>query len=160
MKLNYISTLALNNSLRSGTLEKQVALNKAQQELTTGKHADIGLELGGFTSTTISLEKQVLLIDQITITNSVVGNGMTAMQQAIGSTIEQANSFLGQLTVELSDSLDPDLLDTIGNSMLGVVHSSLNVTFKGDFLFSGLNTDTKALVDYEGTDGLPAKTAV
>lgn len=160
LKLNFISTYALNNSLRASTLEKQAALNKAQVEVTTGKYADIGLELGGFSSTTISLEKQILLIDQITVTNAVVGNGMSTMQQAISNTIDQANDFIGQVTTELSGKLDPDLLSILGNTMLDVAESSFNASFKGEFLFSGLNTDSKALVDYDGADGAAAKAAV
>ena len=65
MKLGYISTLALNNSLRSSTLSKQTALNAAQIEVSTGKHFDIGRELGAFSSTVISLDTQIELIDQV-----------------------------------------------------------------------------------------------
>ena len=160
MKLNFVSTLSLNNSLRASTLNKQVALNEAQMEVTTGKHADIGRELGAFTSSSISLEKQVLLIDQITITNSVMRNGMSTMQQAMTSTIDQANDFIGQLATELSDDLDPGFLSSLGNTMLEGMTSRVNVTFKGEYLFSGLNTDSKALVTYGEGDGVAAQTAV
>ncbi len=160
MKLNSISTLALNTTLRNITIEKQNALNDAQVELSTGRHADMGRELGAFSSSVVSLETQLGFIDQLQVTNAFAANRLSTMQISINSMVETSNDFIGQLTAELSGALDPQLLETIGNSTLANVHSTLNVTFKGEFVFSGVNTDSKALVDYQGSDGTAAKAAV
>ncbi|MEM7069745.1 MAG: flagellar hook-associated family protein [Pseudomonadota bacterium] len=160
MKLGFISTLALNNSLRASTLNKQTALNSAQIEVSTGKHADMGRELGAFTSAAISLDTQLSLIDQTKVTNGLTANRISTMQLGLQTTVEAANDFIGQISAEISNNLDGDLIKTIGSSALDQIHSNFNVTFRGEYLFSGLNSDAKALVDYEGADGVPAKTAV
>ncbi|MEM7288883.1 MAG: flagellar hook-associated family protein [Pseudomonadota bacterium] len=160
MTINSISTLALNSALRTSTLEKQTALRDAQLEVATGKYADVGYQLGAFTSTTISLDKQMLLIEQTQVTNSIAANGMTVMQNAMLASVEQANSFIGNMTAELSGTLEPDLMRSLADSTLGTFHTTLNTTFKGEHLFSGLNTDSTALVDYNGADGTAAKAAV
>lgn len=160
MRLNQISTLALNDALRSHTLEKQVALRTAQVEVATGRKEDIGLSLGVFSSSVVSINSQIKMIDQMKVTNSLLGNRLSAMQTSMSSIIDSANGFVGQLTAELEADVNPALLKTIGNGALGHITSSMNVTFKGEFIFSGVNTDAAALVDYNGADGAAAKTAV
>lgn len=160
MKLNYISTYSLNSGLRTMTLQKQVDLNNAQIELTTGFHADIGKELGAFTSAAISLESHVLLIDQTKVTNSLNANRISTMQAGINNVIESGNDFVGLLAAEMGASLDPDVLVALGETAMETVHATLNTTFRGEYVYSGLNSDSKALYDYNGTDGAAAKAAV
>jgi len=160
MSTGYISTLALNSSLRASTLQKQTALNNAQLEVSTGKHADMGRELGAFSSTVISLDKQIALIDQTKVTNGLTANRLSTMQLSVSSSVDAANQFVGQISAELTTNMDGDLLYSLGSSTLATFHSNMNVTFKGEYVFSGLNSDAKSLVDYEGADGAAAKTAV
>lgn len=160
MKLNHISTLALNTGLRHSTVQKQIELNIAQYEVSSGKRADLGRQLGAFSSSITSFETQIKFIEQVKITNSFVENRLQTMQIGIGSIIENSNNFVGQLTTELSGSLDKSLLKTLGDSALSSIASAVNVSFKGEFVFSGVNTDSKAIVDYNAADGASAKTAV
>ena len=160
MKLNNISTFGLNSNLRSITMAKQLELATAQFEVASGKKADLGLSLGAFSSSVVSIENQIKFMDQIKVTNSFVENRMSTMQSSIASMVESANDLMGQITTELGDSIDGALLKTIGSSTLGNITSSINVTFKGEHVFSGVNTDSPSLVDYEGASGAAAKTAV
>ena len=160
MKIGHISTLALNNSLRIGTLQKQAELNVAQLELSSGKYADIGRELGAYTSQTISLEHQLRIIEQTEITNSLASNRISTMQASVSSMIDVANDFIGQLTSEVTGNVNKEILSAISSSTLSSITSSMNVTYKGEYVFSGLNTDTKALFDYQASDGAAAKAAV
>ncbi len=160
MKLNNISTYALNSSLRNITLAKQHDLAEAQTEVATGKKADLGLSLGAFSSSVVSIENQIKFINQITVTNSFAENRMSAMQSSITSMVQSANNLMGQVTAELQGSLNPELLETIGKSTLGDLTAAINTTFRGEHIFSGVNTDSSALVDYEGASGTAAKAAV
>jgi flagellar hook-associated protein 3 FlgL len=160
MKLNQISTLALNNGLRNLTVQKQVELNTAQYEVSSGKRADLGRQLGAFSSSITSFETQIKFIEQTKVTNSFVENRLETMQLSINSIVEISNNFVNQLTAELSGTIDKNLLKSLGDSSLSGINSALNVSFKGEFVFSGINTDSKSIVDYNGVDGAPAKTAV
>ena len=50
-----VSTLAILNAPRQSIYESQRRLLDAQTELSTGRHADVGLHLGGRTSEVIGL---------------------------------------------------------------------------------------------------------
>jgi len=160
MKINYVSTLALNNSLRASTLQKQSDLVDLQKEISTGKKADIGRDLGSFTSSAVSLDTEIASIDQLKVTNSFIENKLKTMQHGINTLVDNGDSFITQMTAELSATVDRDILQTLGDTTYGTLQSTLNTTLKGEFVFSGVNTDSKALVDYNGADGAPAKAAV
>ena len=160
MKINSIATYALNNSQRLNNANLQRALNNAQKEVVTGRHADIGKTYGFFTSSVVTTENQIKHINQIEITNSFTENRLSTMQLAMTSMVESSNNFIGQLTAGLGGSLDKSLLQTMGQSALEELTSSANVTINGEFVFSGVNSDKSALVDYRSASGAPAITAV
>lgn len=160
MKLSSISTYALNSSLRNITMGKQISLNTAQKEVATGKVADIGYSLGGKTHFAVSIENEMSMIGQMRVTNSFVTNRMETMQLSIGGMVETANDFLADMSTEITTSLDRTFLKNLSMSALDNTTASLNVAFKGEYLFSGVNSDSPAIVDYNSADGAPAKQAV
>ena len=160
MNINSISTLSFNSRLRESTLQKQVELNNAQYEVASGKKYDLGRQLGTFTSSVVSLQSKISLIDQTKVTNSFAENRLQTMQISIGSIVESSNNFVGQITTELTSDLDQSVLKSIGEATLSSLGSALNVSIKGERVFSGVNTDAVALVDYNGPDGASAKAAV
>ena len=160
MKVDYISTYALNSSLRNITLGHQSDLATIQKEVASGKKYDIGNQLGAFSSSVVNFNAQIEFIGQLEVTNSFVENRFSVMQSSMSSVIESATDFLGQITSELNSDLDSGVLSAIGDATLGNLHSSLNVTVKGEYVFSGINTDATALNDYNDTSGAAAKTAV
>ena len=147
-------------SSAANTLNKQYEINNVQTELTTGKHADLGRELGIFSSSVISLEKQIGFIDQTTDTNALASNRLSVMQSSMSSMVEAAQDFITQATTELTSSVDSELLKNMAETSLDSLNTLMNVTFKGDYIFSGINTDAKSIVDYTGDDGAAAKSAV
>ncbi|MBO6814766.1 MAG: flagellar hook-associated family protein [Rhizobiaceae bacterium] len=160
MKINYVSTLSLNSSLRASTLNKQSELADVQKEVATGRKADIGRDLGAFTSSAVSVESEIELIKQIKVTNSFVENRLQTMQSGIDQLVANGNDFMGQLTAEINSALDRSLLETLGNTAFGSLQATVNVSIKGEYVFSGVNTDSRAMVDYQAADGAPAKAAV
>ena len=160
MKINYVSTLALNSSLRAGTLEKQAKLAVLQTEISTGKKADLGRDLGAFSSRAVSLDAQIAELEQIEVTNSFAKGRFSTQQNGIAAIVDSSDQFIGQITTELTGSLNRNLLTSLGNSAIGTLQSTLNTTLNGEYVFSGINTVSTALVDYNGPDGAAAKAAV
>ena len=160
MKINYVSTLALNSSLRAGTLQKQNDLAILQTEISSGKKADLGRELGAFSSRAVSLDAQIAELEQIEVTNSFAKGRFSTLQNGIAAIVDSSDNFIGQITTELTASLNRELLTTVANSAIGTLQSTLNATLNGEYVFSGINTASSALVDYNGPDGAAAKAAV
>lgn len=160
MKMNQVSTHSLNNSLRNITLDIQQKLATAQKELTTGKVEDFGLSLGGRTGSVALLQNQISQIDQLGKTNAIAAGRMETMQHSLNAMIDSGNSLNSTLAGQIGGSLDRGLIEDIASSTLSAVSSAVNVAIRGEFVFSGINSDAPALVDYEGTSGAAAKTAV
>lgn len=160
MVVSNISTNALNTSLRFYTLKKQNELAAVQKEVATGQKFDLGNSLGSFSSSVVSSKHQINQIDQLKITNSLAANRFSTMQIGMNSMIDSANKFISQMTVELNGSLDKQLLQSVGENALEEFTSSINVSIKGEFVFSGINTKSNAVVDYQNSSGAAAKSAV
>ena len=160
MKIDNISTYALNTSLRLQTSRMQQQLVDAQKEVVSGKKADMGYSLGAFSSSLVTVETQINFIEQTRVTNSFVDNRLSTMQLSMSSMVDSANEFISVAATELSGNLGGELLQSSGRSTLGKITSSLNVSLGGEFLFSGINSDSQALFDYDDTSGASAKAAV
>ncbi len=160
MNLNSISTYTLNSSLRYPTTKIRNALDIVQKELVTGKKNDLGNSLGSFSSSVVLVKKQIDSISQIKLTNGAFENRLSSMQNSMTSMVDSANAFIGQLTAELNGTLDKQLLQTIGQTAVGGFTSAANVSLNGEYLFSGINSESPAMVDYQSPSGSAAKIAV
>ncbi|MFK5979815.1 MAG: flagellar hook-associated family protein [Rhizobiaceae bacterium] len=158
MKVGFVSTYAMNSTIRTQTMRTQSDLATAQIELATEKRANIGRHLGPMTSQLVSVENQIELIDRIQVTTSFVVNRMSMMQTSMTSMVNSGQKFVGQLTTEINGSMDSDLLARIADNALEQFTSVMNSSFKGEYIFSGINTDVPSLNEY--TTGSPAQTAV
>jgi len=160
MKLGNISTFALNNNLRLQFARMHNDLADAQKEVSTGKKADIGYSLGAFSSSSVTVGNQISSIEQTKVTNSFVENRLSTMQLSMNAMVEDATEFIGVVTAELTGSLDPGVLNSAAKSALGKLSNTMNVSLGGEYLFSGINSDSEAIYDYNGTTGAAAKAAV
>ena len=160
MRTGGISTYALQNAARIHTNNLQEQLAEAQKEVATGRKADLGYSLGSRSSTVVSVEYLISSIEQTKITNSFVENRMSTMQLSMQSIVDQANDFISIASVELNSNLEKGLLASAGASALGAMTSSLNITLGGEYLFSGVNSDSPAIRDYQNSNGSTAKSAV
>lgn len=141
-------------------MAKQIDLNIAQKEIVTGRLADIGYSLGGKTHFAVSIENEMDMIRQMKVTNSFVTRRMETMQLSIGSMVDAANDFLADMSTEITTSLDRSFLKSLSLSALENTTASLNVAYKGEYIFSGVNSDSPSIVEYEGASGAAAKQAV
>lgn len=160
MKIGHISTYAFNANLRAVTMKSQQAVAQAQKEVVTGRVADLGLHLGSRTSMAINVDSQIGRLDQLSATNGLLENRMAAMQSAMTAIIDSGNDLMGQLSAGLGGTLDGDLLAGVGQSLFGTASGSLNLSFGGEYVFSGVNTDMKAIVEAGTTEGDAALQAV
>lgn len=160
MKLGQISTYALHHSLQSRTQSVQQQLNVANQEMLSGRVSDIGKSLGGQTSQYVDMESQIGFLDQIGTLNGLLGNRLTGMQTAMGSMVDATNGFMENVSAALGGNIERATLKAIGEQLTGSMVQAMNTSFNGEFVFSGINTDQKALIDFAGTEGAAARSMV
>ncbi len=147
----YTSTKALNDGPRLSILKLQNQLTEAQQELSSGRLADVGLTLGGRTNETVSLRAQLAHYNTITDTNSVVTTRIDTSQTVIASLIDNAQKFVNSLIASRNADTGPSVAQGEAKADLTALVAGLNTAVGGEYIFAGINTSVKPVADYYGT---------
>ncbi|RVJ75377.1 flagellar hook-associated family protein [Sinorhizobium meliloti] len=150
MKTSFVSNLAVQNAMRLTIQQGQAELLKLQTEVTTGRHADVGLALGSSAARSVSLQRELARLGTLVDTNSVVTQRLAASQSALSAMAEAAQQVRNTLvTFKGNDAADqlaiqkPEI-----QSAMSAFSSAANLSFNGEFLFAGINTDVRPLEDY------------
>lgn len=149
MKTSFISSLAMQNSMRTMILKAQTELVNLNTELTTGTHADLGVALAANTARSLDLHRDTNRITSILALNAIATQRLESSQAALDS-MAQAAQEIQQVLVSNSSSSEPTLTTvrtTISNALNNFT-SFANTSVNGEFLFSGINTDVKPLDDF------------
>ncbi|WP_262299141.1 flagellar hook-associated family protein [Microvirga sesbaniae] len=149
MKTTFISTVTLWNSPRSSLDRLQESLTKANTELTTGRHADVGLALGYKVGETLSLRQQRAEIDTLTDSNSVALQRIKTTDDALNSIRDDATKFRDAL-VGLPLNPPVEIIKNQAEAYLSSLISNLNTSVGGQFVFGGINTKADPANDYAG----------
>ncbi|WBL77198.1 flagellar hook-associated family protein [Bradyrhizobium xenonodulans] len=148
MSANYISTLMLSSSLRSSITSNQAALTKASKEATTGRFADVGLQLGATTGNDVGLRADLSFADQLVDTNALVSGRLDTTQNRITQLNTTATSFLKDLIAARSTDGGGRIILPPASSNLQDLIGALNVSYNGSYLFSGINTQNAPITAY------------
>lgn len=160
MKTSNVSNLAIQNAMRLTIQQSQNQLVEAQTEVTTGKYADVGAELGADTAVALDLNRDVLRLQSLIDTNSIAEQRLEASEEAMNQMAASGQNMMDAL-VALSGSQDSTSLAVATRSIsdaLDSFTSMANTSVNGEYLFSGINTDVQPLDNYLDT-GSPAKAA-
>ncbi|MBZ6079342.1 flagellar hook-associated family protein [Microvirga puerhi] len=158
MKTTFISTMNLWNSPRNALGKMQADLAKANQEIATGRYADVGLELGYHTGQGISLRQERSELDAIIDGNGTVSLRLNVTKTSLDNIRSTAETYLNSML-----SLPPleRGAETVRDSAalnLRALISELNKSSGGQYLFAGTNTKQKPITEY--VSGSPSKIAV
>ncbi|MFK3781758.1 flagellar hook-associated family protein [Agrobacterium sp. NPDC089420] len=159
MKTSSISSLAMQNSMRSTILKAQLETTKLTTELNTGKHADMGLTLGAGTARNLDLNRDVDRLQSNITTNSIATQRLESSQTALNGMAGAAQEILDVLVPNTSS--EPPTLSTVVDTISSAFNnftSFANTSTNGEYLLSGINTDVKPVDDYFA-DGSPLKAA-
>jgi flagellar hook-associated protein 3 FlgL len=159
MKASFISTATLLNSARSTTARTQADLAKANIEVNKGRYADVGLELGYKTATTLDLRQQVDAITEQQKRNDLtkvrLGNSQTALNQIRSD----GEAFLALIAPGKLTDASGGIVAQAAASKLSAFIGQMNSSTAGQFIFSGINSAQRPLADYEASPQSKAKTA-
>ncbi|NTG49652.1 flagellar hook-associated family protein [Agrobacterium rhizogenes] len=149
MKLSFISSTAIQNSMRQTIRQAQNEMTDASTEATTGVYADIGVSLGSGTASSVNLTRDVTRIDSILSSNSVVNQRMTSSQTALSDMSSQAQKFMDQLVALRGNSDDSSIQLTrqTATATMSSFVADANTMVNGEYLFAGTNTDVQPMTD-------------
>ncbi|MDP2121422.1 MAG: flagellar hook-associated family protein [Hoeflea sp.] len=150
MKVSFISNLALQNSMRLTISRGQNEVQTLQKEIVTGRFADIGLSLGAKTSNSVSLNQDVSRLKTIQDSNALVTQRLSASQSALNLMADSAQQMLEAfISVNGSDDANNLLIARRDvEASLGSFTVAINTSSNGEYLFSGINSNTKPVEDY------------
>jgi len=160
MKTSYISTLSLTDMPRRSIAELQTQLLKAQKELGTRRHADIGLELGHRSSQTLSFRHDFARLKGNIDANGLVKTRLDMTQNIMSSLRTNGQELLNSLSVAHSGTSDPSIAQGKAEAAMNALISGLNTTVNGEYIFAGINNQVKPVADYYDTPQSVARQAV
>jgi flagellar hook-associated protein 3 FlgL len=158
MSANYISTLMLSSTLRYSITNSESALSKASKEATTGRFADVGLQLGASTGSDVGLRADMSFVDQLVDTNALVSGRLDVTQNRITQLGTSAQDFLKSLIAARDTDNGARIILPSASANLQDIIGALNVSYNGSYLFAGLNTQNAPIVNYAA--GSTSKNAV
>ncbi len=154
MKTTFSSTHSVQTTLLQTMAKAQNDLAKANKEVTTGVHADLGVELGAKTSRSLDLSRDMLRIESQMTTNSIATQRLTSSEEALGQLSKIGQSVMDSLVGLSGSSTTLDVARSTITSALNSFVDVANTSVSGEYLFSGTNSDVRPMLPYEQTAGL------
>lgn len=151
MLASFTSTQYLNETNRTTVLKLQNRLVTAQQELASGRLADVGVTLGGRTGETVSLRQQYARFTTLVETNSTATTRLDVTQATLQSFSDTAQGFISTLLASRDTDSGPSVSQGDAQANLVALMDGLNSTLTGQHLFGGINTNTQPITDYYAT---------
>lgn len=149
MKTTFISSTTLWNSPRS-TLDKlQSEIVKANKEVVTGRHSDVGLALGRTTGKTLSLRQERAALDALTDSNASATLRLKTTSAALDQVRTVTDNFRNSLIGMQVTAQDVPLIKSQAKAGLEKMIASLNEQTGGQYLFGGTNSKVAPLKGYE-----------
>jgi len=160
MKTSFISNYSLSGTLRNAVAKARDSLADATKESSSGRHADIGLTLGGTTGRTIGLRDQYNRLNGIIDTNALVSARLETSQKALDGMRETAEKFLATLISVRDGDKGAEVLKSEAKNNLQAMAASLNASASGQFIFAGTNTQQRPVTDYFASPTSANKAAI
>lgn len=157
MKTSFISNQSLQNVMRLTISRGQSEIQKLQKEAVTGRHADVGIALGAQTSSSVSLNRDVMRFETILDSNTLVTQRLSASQLAMDLMSDSAQQML-EAFIAANGADDADRLAIARRDVeasLDAFTSAANTSSNGEYLFSGINSDVRPLEDYQSAGSAP-----
>lgn len=134
--------------MRTAISSAQIDLTRSQTELASGRHADVGLELGSNTSRDLLWRNHINELELYRGRNTLANVQIDVIQSGLGSMRELANKFLEALTGARNAHQGQEVAKTAAQSALRQLTELLNTSHDGQYLFAGINTAAVPITDY------------
>lgn len=160
MKMDSVSTVTLGQVARTAISEIQSQLKSVQEELTTGKHDDLGLEVGSQSARVTALRREFERLNNISTGNGMANLRLEISQNALGQMSETAQNVRAALVAMDGQASGRTGIVEEARAALASLMEQVNVTANGAYVFAGVNSDAKPLEDYLSNPPSAARLAV
>ncbi len=150
MLLNGVSNLAMLLNTQDSLRQSSQDLQAAQTELSTGRYNDVNLTLGTNVSRNLNWRLALSDTSQFIDSNTQAANKANATQSSLQSIVTSANSFLSTLTGARGAVNGQSLITDASDLQMQTFQQAVNVSYSGQYLMGGQNTDTPPLSTYSG----------
>lgn len=149
MTMNTFGDMARAFALRTQNTQLKLDIQKLNQELSTGKAADLAEHLGGSYSRLTGIERDMRLLDGYRVSISEAEQFTELMQARLGQINEISSEFArGLIAGDASNSAaSANALSEEGRVQFATVVSMLNSEAAGRSLFAGDTTDVTPVID-------------
>jgi flagellar hook-associated protein 3 FlgL len=148
-----ISSLQFSMFNRRNVQSTTLALQRAGQELATGRKADIFADLGSNAVSTIKLRAREADTQTYMQSNNVLGNKLETMLLSVDSARESVQSVLERAITNASQPhIEADALQRDAIAALDSLVAVMNTSYNGDHLFSGVDSANAPLVKWSQTN--------
>ena len=146
-----ISTLASTLVNQDNLQANRLKLEAAQTELSTGRYADVNLQLGANVGRNLDWRLNLSETQGFLDSNALAGSKATATQASLESVKSMGNNFMNMLTGVRSAQNGQTLIKQDAAYAFGSLRDAVNTTYAGQYIMGGLNTANPPLVDYTGS---------
>jgi len=148
MKISFVSTSAISQTLRYQMMRMQADLVERQSEVTSGRLADPGRSLGAKAGFSFSMSREIERLEGLVDANGLASGRLSATQSGLTELSNISQEMLSTLTAAISGVDDTAVVRTSARRALETLTSVLNSNLNGEYLFAGINTDVKPLNDF------------
>lgn len=152
-----ITQLSISGQLSLAMAQAQRQLAQAQIEVSTGRHADMGLSLGGLISGDLQWRTELSGLQQISDGDKLAATRATLTQDSLGTLSDAAAKFISTLTGARGADNGQALARQAAATAYDQLVSILNTTDNGAYIFGGINSGQTPMATYAGS---PAEAAV
>lgn len=160
MDTAFTSTKSFVEGSRLTILKLQTRLTIAQKEMSSGRHADMGVTLGSRLGRTLSLRQQLAQLGSITDTNSTATTRLDSTLSTLKSMTTTAQKFISSLITARDTANGPAIATAEAKANLIQLIDNLNSSIGGEYLFSGINSGEKPVKNYYSTPTSDGQQAV
>lgn len=148
MIIEQISTLASRESLRTSTARLQSRLDQTAAEVSSGRHGDIGLALGGQSAKILDLRGLSGDIEALVQSNGLLASRLSQTQSTLAAMAELANGFFETLVASRHSGSDRGAVVADARARLDALTDLLSITSNGAYIFSGRNNQARPIATY------------
>ena len=140
MSINTISSQSLYNAGFSSVQLGQRRLVDIQNEVSTGRLANVGEALGANVDQALNARSQLIELNGFQQSTSLVSGRLQAAQTVLGSMATDANTMISNLQTASNNSSAQATAVEVGTGFLSSFQDYLNTSYNGVYIFGGINS--------------------
>lgn len=152
--LSTLSTLQRSLAMRETVARTDQALQKAQQELTTGLRQDVYAETGFRAAQSLDMRNRMERIDSFSVNNQLLAGKISVMSDQLGTIRTSVQGFLANALSLAGGGEGAAAVAREAEALISQISTQLNTAYAGEFLFSGMATGSVPVRDTAMLAGL------